>query len=92
MKMELDKEDASFLTRYGITVGEYPAEKGTLSSDFEFPSKKDDFSVKISEEDGRIYVEFPDSIKAAHNGRVLDLVAGEDISSTLAGKVVASFV
>lgn len=92
MKMELDKEDVSFLERRGISVGEYPAERGTLSSDFEFPSEKEDFSITVSEEEGKYYFEFPDSIKAAHNGRVLDLVAGEDISSSIKGKVVASFV
>ncbi len=91
MIIELDENDKILLDNMGFGPGEYPAEKGNLN-DFGFPSKKEDFKLHIFEKEGKLFAEFPDSIEPAYKGNVLDLVAGEDISGALAGKIIAYFV
>jgi len=89
MIIKLDDSDKRLLNNIGISRGVYSAEGDT---DFIFPSEKEDFNIRIFEENGELFAEFPDSIEPAYEGKTLDLTAGEDHSQTLAGKVVAIYV
>jgi len=87
--VRLDDNDKRFLNTMHIGPGDYSAEDNQVS--FMFPSDKNDFTLRIFEEGGEMYAEFPDAIEPAYEGKTLDLMAREDYKKELAGKIVAIY-
>jgi len=64
------------LKAFELGEGDFSAEKLDINAEFIFPSKKEDFKIRIFKKEGVLFAELPDDLGYHNDGKLLDFQDG----------------